>query len=150
MAIVGDSAGGGLALSCLQTAKGAACGVLLSPWIDLALTGESMASKAVEDPILTRSALEAAAQQYLGRHGLREPRASPLYGPMEDLPDIQVHVGSAEILLDDSLRLGDANRMDLHVWEGMPHVFPRFLEFEAAREAMDLISTFIRANLRLG
>ena len=149
MAIVGDSAGGGLALACLQIAKGAACGVLMSPWIDLALTGESMTSKAAEDPILTKTALEGAARQYLGRHGLREPRASPIYGPMEDLSAIQVHVGSAEILLDDSLRLGAAQQVELHVWDGMPHVFP-VLEFDAAREAMGLISTFVRAHVGRG
>jgi monoterpene epsilon-lactone hydrolase len=147
VAIVGDSAGGGLAMALLQTVKGPACGVLLSPWVDLALTGESLTTKASEDPILTRLALEGAARQYLGRRPSREPKASPIYGPMVALPAIQIHVGSAEILLDDSLRLGAATSTEVHVWDGMPHVFPRLLEFEAAREALSLISSFIRAHL---
>jgi monoterpene epsilon-lactone hydrolase len=101
VAVVGDSAGGGLTLACLQAAKSAACGVLLSPWIDLALTGASLTSKAAEDPILTHAALERAAHQYLRQQGLKEPLASPLYGPLEDIPAIQIHLGTAEILIDD-------------------------------------------------
>src|SRR6202008_375792 len=102
VALVGDSAGGGLALSLLQDEPGARCGVLLSPWTDLALTGVSIESKAADDPLLTRAALEAGVRQYLGDHDRRDPRASPLYGSTRGTPRIQVHVGTAEILLDDS------------------------------------------------
>ena len=150
VAVAGDSAGGGLAMAVLQEVKDAACGVLLSPWIDLALTGESMTSKAGEDPLLSRAALEGAARQYLGRRDPREPRASPLYGRTDDLPPIQIHVGSAEVLLDDSLRLDPTERMELHIWDGMPHVFPRLLEFGAAREAMELLSAFLRSHVNPG
>jgi acetyl esterase/lipase len=150
VAVVGDSAGGGLALSLLREEPGARCGVLLSPWTDLALTGWSIESKAAEDPLLTRAGLEAGARQYLGDHDPRDPRASPLYGPPRGTPPIQVHVGTAEILLDDSLRLGSQDRIEVHAWEGMPHVFPSNIGlFEAARAAHDVIAAFLHAELTI-
>jgi len=145
VALAGDSAGGGLALSLLQEEPSARCGVLLSPWTDLALTGVSIESKAAEDPLMTRAALEAGARQYVGAHDRRDPRVSPLYGPMRGTPPIQVHVGTAEILLDDSLRLGSHDHIEVHAWEGMTHVFPSSLGlFEAALAAHDLIAAFLK------
>jgi acetyl esterase/lipase len=148
VALVGDSAGGGLALSLLREELGAGCGVLLSPWTDLALTGGSIESKAADDPLMKRAALEASARQYLGDHDPRDPRASPLYRRTGGTPPIQVHVGTAEILLDDSLRLGSQDRIEVHAWEGMPHVFPSSIGFfEAAQAAHELIAAFLRAEL---
>ena len=61
---------------------------------------------------------------------------------------IPVHVGTAEILLDDSLRLVSSEQIQVHVWEEMLHVFPSSLgSFEAAQAAHDLIATFLRAEL---
>jgi epsilon-lactone hydrolase len=148
VALAGDSAGGGLALSLLREEPLARCGVLLSPWTDLALSGNSIESKASVDPLMTRAALEAGARQYLGDHDRRDPHASPLYGAAGKTPPIQVHVGTAEILLDDSLRLASQDRIEVHAWEDMPHVFPSSVGmFEAARAAQDLIATFLRAEL---
>jgi monoterpene epsilon-lactone hydrolase len=148
VALVGDSAGGALALSLLQEESGVRCGVLLSPWTDLALTGASIDANAADDPFLTRAGLEAGASQYLGAHDRRDPRASPLYGPTHETPAIQVHVGTAEILLDDSLRLAPNERIQVHVWEDMLHVFPSSIGlFESAQAAHDLIATFLRAEL---
>ncbi|SRR5712692_2307340 len=148
VALVGDSAGGGLALSLLQEEPGARCGVLLSPWTDLALTGASVESKAADDPVLTRAGLEAGVRQYLGGRDRRDPHVSPLYGAGQKTPPIQVHVGTAEILLDDSLRLASHERIQVHVWEDMLHVFPSSIGlFEAARSAHDLIAAFLRAQL---
>jgi acetyl esterase/lipase len=150
VALVGDSAGGGLALSLLQEEPGVRCGVLLSPWTDLALTGPSIDANAAVDPFLSRASLEAGARQYLGDHDRRDPRASPLYETPRATPAIQVHVGTAEVLLDDSLRLAESGRIQLHVWEEMLHVFPSNLGlFEAAQAAHDLIATFLRAELSI-
>ncbi len=150
VAVIGDSAGGGLALSLLQEEPGVRCGVLLSPWTDLALTGASLDANAPVDPFLSRVALEAGAAQYLGSHDRRDPRASPLYGMTRETPAVQVHVGTSEVLLDDSLRLAVNERIQVHVWEEMLHVFPSSLGlFEAAQAAHDLIATFLRAELSL-
>ena len=148
VAVIGDSAGGGLALSLLQEEPDACCGVLLSPWTDLALMGATVDANATVDPFLTRAALEAGASQYLGAQDRRDPQVSPLYGVGQKTPPLQVHVGTAEILLDDSLRLDARDGVEVHVWEDMLHVFPSSIAlFEAARSAHDLIAAFLRTQL---
>ena len=148
VALVGDSAGGGLALSLLRDETAARCGVLLSPWTDLALTGGTIDSKAGVDPLLSRVGLEAATTQYLGRADRKDPKASPLYARTRGTPSIQVHVGTAEVLLDDSLRLATEDRVEVHTWEDMTHVFPSNLGlFEASNVALDLLATFLRKEL---
>jgi monoterpene epsilon-lactone hydrolase len=148
VAIAGDSAGGGLALALLVAQKRAPCGLLLSPWADLSLTAASIETKATEDPVLSRGALEAGARHYLRGHDARDTRASALFGAIEPLPRLQVHVGTAEILLDDSVRLAALASAEVHVWEGMPHVFPRSVTtFEAARRALDLAGSFLRKSV---
>jgi epsilon-lactone hydrolase len=162
IAIVGDSAGGGLALvtaaRMTQAARDgmtpspvAAC--VMSPWTDLALTGESIESRAKHDPLLTRGALEIARRLYLGQEDAKDPRASPLYGDLAGLPPIQLHVGEDEILLDDARRQADllaksGLAAELHVWQGMVHVFPANLALlHAARKALDVAGAFLRRNL---
>lgn len=103
--------------------------------------------------MLTAAALEAARERYLGRHDPHDPRASPLYGDLAGLPPTMLHVGEHEILLDDARRyaerLGAAgSACELHVWEGMVHVFPANLALlRAAREATDGIGAFLRHHL---
>lgn len=160
--LAGDSAGGGLALALLLSMTAAARGgtlpkplaaVVMSPWTDLALTGESIAARATSDPLLTREALEQAAQLYLGDADRNDPRASPLYGEFVGLPPVLFHVGEDEILLDDSARLADRIEAvdgvaQMHVWEGMTHVFPSNLSLKAANEALENIGTFLQEHFR--
>jgi acetyl esterase/lipase len=143
VALVGDSAGGGLALT-LLAAEAAFAGVLLSPWTDLALTGDSLVARAGEDPLLSRAALAHGAGAYLRGHAPRDAAASSLHAELARVPPTQVHVGTAEILLDDARRLAHAPNLDVHVWDGMPHVFPRNLSTLAAgRDALDQIGRFV-------
>jgi acetyl esterase/lipase len=163
LVIAGDSAGGGLALALLRLVTSAAsdetvpkplAAVVMSLWADLALTGESMETRAESDPILTRDALNQAAQLYLGNKDRHDPKASPLYGEVTGLPPVMFHVGEDEILLDDSRRF--ANRIEaaggvaqLHIWEGMTHVFPSNVSLQAAKDALDEIGAFLRQQFHL-
>jgi hypothetical protein len=128
---------------------------VMSPWIDLALTSDSIGARAKHDPLLTRDALEDARRLYLGQANAKDPRASPLYGDLTDLPPVLLHVGADEILLDDARRYAHllANSgpaAELHVWEGMVHVFPANLVLlQAAREALDLAGEFLRRKRSL-
>lgn len=162
LAIVGDSAGGGLSLSLLEWAsaeaaagRGAApmaCAVM-SPWIDLALTGDSLQSRAEADPFLTLAMLETCARLYLGETDPTMPEASAIYGNLANLPPIQIHVGTAEILLDDSLNYAAqvhaaGGAVTAHVWHEMPHVFPSsFAMLKAGEAALGLTSAFLRGHL---
>lgn len=146
--VVGDSAGGGLALALAESkmAKRPAAVVLLSPMTDLALTGETVTSNAQTDFVLNKFALTAAASQYLGPNDVRNPRASPLYGDLTGLPPISIHVSKDEILLDDSRRFAERAGGDitLHIWDGMPHVFPQNVGvLVAAEEALVDMGAFI-------
>lgn len=84
---------------------------------------------------------------------LHDPRASPVYGDLAGLPPIMLQVGEDEILLDDARRyaerLGAAGSSgELHIREGMLHVFPASLALlGAAREATDSVGDFLRRHL---
>ncbi|UDL88529.1 alpha/beta hydrolase [Mesorhizobium sp. PAMC28654] len=165
IALAGDSAGGGLALSLLAlvTAKATQgkgvmprCAALMSPWTDLALTGGSMTARADADPLVKRAELKKAADLYLKGSDPTDARASPLYQDLGGLPPLLIHVGEDEILLDDSRRVAEAvtnagGQAALHIWEGMTHVFPSNLsQLQAANEALDMVGAFIRQNIQAG
>jgi acetyl esterase/lipase len=109
--------------------------------------------RADADPFLTKAALALAAAQYLAGEDARAPHASPLYGDLRGLPPIRVHTGTEEILLDDSRRYVQTARatnvdIALHLWEGMPHVFPSTIgTLSAATQALDVIGAFLRERL---
>jgi len=162
VALAGDSAGGGLALAlaAAQSSKDGAdelpapsAVAVMSPWLDLAFGGESMRSKASSDPLLSLEALSAAARLYLGDNDPRDPRASALYGDLKRVPPVSLHVGEDEVLLDDARRYAAklqevGGTAELHVWQGMVHVFPANLALlSAAKEALELIGGFLRAHL---
>ena len=161
--VTGDSAGGGLALALLQNLSADAnananaisprAGVLLSPWADLTLSGDSMQTRAEQDPLLTREMLARASALYLDGSEARDPRASPLFGEMRGLPPLQFYVGTSEILLDDTRRLAQRARaaeveVSAHIWDGMPHVFPASLgALEAAEAALQIMAGWMRGHL---
>ena len=135
IAVGGDSAGGGLTLALFQALRDAgealpACGWLISPWVDLEMTGASIDAKDAIDPLIHRAYLEMLAQAYLPP-GIdrKDPRVSPLHGDLSGLPPILVQVGSAETLLDDAVRiagrLGAADGVvRLSVYPHMIHAWP--------------------------
>jgi epsilon-lactone hydrolase len=153
IAIVGDSAGGGLALALLSIVQSESvapvAAVVMSPWTDLALTGGSLEDRADDDPLLTKEMLSKTAASYLDGHDPRDPLASPLYGALAGRPPIQLHVGTSEVLLDDTRRYAEKARAAgveavAHAWEGMTHVFPSSVgTLEAAEKALSLMATFL-------
>jgi len=157
IAIVGDSAGGGLALALLSVVASESvtpvAAVVMSPWTDLALTGDSLEDRADDDPLLTKEMLSKTGASYLRGHDPRDPLASPLYGDLAGRPPIQLHVGTSEILLDDSRRYAERARSagveaTLHLWEGMTHVFASSVgTLEAAEKALNLLGGFLGAKL---
>jgi monoterpene epsilon-lactone hydrolase len=161
VAIVGDSAGGGLALGLLAWATSKAhegsslpvAAVVLSPVTDLTLSGESWSSRADADPYFTRAQVEALVKSYLNEQAATDPLASPLYGIPPDLPPVRVHVGNDEVLLDDSccyVERAVAAGVDakLDVWEGMPHGFLSTVgRTNAATSALEAIGNFLALRL---
>lgn len=159
--VVGDSAGGGLTLSLLSilasdSTKGTVQplgAAVMSPWTDLALTGESYETRAEADPIFTRGVLQGFADMYLQGQDPMNPKVSPLHARLDDLPPVRIDVGDNEVLLADSVRYADRARaagvdITLSVWKGMAHVFQSSLgQFLAAERSVNAISDFLRQRL---
>lgn len=154
VAIGGDSAGGGLSVALLINLRNlglplpAAC-ILLSPWTDLSMSGDSMARNEALDPMLSKAILDKMAEYYLGKRDRRAPLASPLFGDLSGLPATYVQVGSLEVLRSDAERLADKIReaggeVMLEVWPGMFHVFQVFAaRVPEGRQAIEKLGEFL-------
>jgi monoterpene epsilon-lactone hydrolase len=156
--VMGDSAGGGLALAMLLKLRDdrlplPAAAVALSPWTDLALTGQSLRHNARADPMLNADDLPALVEEYLAGADPRLPYASPLYGDLAGMPPTLLQVGSDEILLDDAVRMHERLRSagciaELEIWPRMPHVWHLFAPVlpEAGR-AIGRMGSFVQRHL---
>lgn len=150
--ISGDSAGGNLALSLVLKLKeqnrllprGL---VLMSPWTDLTLSGESHKTKAQVDPVLDAEYIRKMIVNYADGQNAEDAFISPLFGDFTGFPPTYIQVGDNEILQSDSLMLFDkmiqANvSVKMDIFEGMWHVF-QMSPFKTAYEAMDKNAEFI-------
>lgn len=156
--IAGDSAGGGLTLVTLiklrdEQMKLPVAGVCLSPWTDLALTGDSLTRNAKVDPFLKFYDIVFMANIYVGDNDPKNPYISPLYAELEGLPPILIHVGTAEIIQDDSVRFAQKAKkagidITLEVFDEMVHVFQAFADWAPeGQEAIQKIGKFIQEKL---
>jgi acetyl esterase/lipase len=154
--LAGDSAGGGLVTALLLALRDdgdplPAGAVLLSPWLDLTLSGEAVTARAADDPMLRAEALARSARAYAGED-LGRPLVSPVFADPAGLPPLLVLVGTAEILLDDSrtfaARAAAAGvEVDLDVEDGLIHVWPFVDGIPEAAAAMDRIGGWARRRL---
>jgi len=135
--IAGDSAGGGLAVATMLALKDRgkpmpSAAFLLSPWLDLSASGESMHSRNDHDPWFDAGDIPIVAAYYCRDDQVTDPLVSPVYADMTGLPPIHIQVGDDEILLSDATRLADKVRaaggeVDIEVFPDMWHVFQAFL-----------------------
>lgn len=155
--IAGDSAGGGLTLTTLLSAREAglplpAAAVLFSPWSDLTLSGASIRSKDGVDPIFIESDLQAFVD-HLGAGDPSQPLASPLFADLTGLPPLLIQVGANELLLDDAVRLAGragADNVDvtLEIGSDLPHVYQHhYGRLDEANAALDQAAGFLIAHL---
>jgi epsilon-lactone hydrolase len=155
--VMGDSAGGGLALSLVMSLRDGASDlpaglVMMSPWVDLAMRGESYVDRADRDPIETAEVLEWSARAYAAGTSLTDPRISPIYGNFAGLPPMMVLVGSEEMMYDDSIGIERRARalgvdVTLDIEPGMPHVYPRFAaRLTAGQRAVERMGDFVKAR----
>ena len=159
ISVVGDSAGGGLALSMVIAIRDTgvptpAAIVAIGPSTDLAKEGASMKERAHLDPIVTYESSLAHALRYVGAKGdLKHPLASPLYADLHGLPPLLIMVGTHEALFDDSSRFAAKAKaagveVELDIWEEMIHVWPFFADIlPEGRQAIEKIGDYIRARI---
>lgn len=153
--VAGDSAGGGLALAlCLYLKdKGEPLPkklVLMSPWTDLAATGDSYETNFEKDPLFgntTDSMIYSNA--YYGEKDPKTPYISPLYGNYEGFPPMLFQVGGSEMLLSDSARAAKKAKaagceVQLTIYDEMFHVFQLGMKkMKESREAWKEIEEFL-------
>jgi acetyl esterase/lipase len=135
-AIAGDSAGGGLTVATLLSARDRGLplpgvAVCISPWTDMTCANPSYTTRADADPIVTMDSITQMARFYLQETDPKHPLASPNYADLQGLPPLLIHVGTDEVLFDDAVRLDAKARADgvdstLEVWDDMIHVWHAF------------------------
>ncbi|MBM3563711.1 MAG: alpha/beta hydrolase [Alphaproteobacteria bacterium] len=155
--ILGDSAGGGLAVSLMlrirdEGLRPPIAAALSSPWVDLAATGPSMRENEESDPLFTRKDILLGARAALGRQSARNPLASPIYADLSGLPPMLVHVGADEALRDDSTRLVARARLAgvdarLEMWPCVPHAWQLMSFLPEARESRAKAIDFLKAQV---
>ena len=136
--LLGDSAGGGLALAFLQTLRDGKHGtiptrtVLISPWLDLSLSNPELPDYVERDLILPLTGLKYAAGLYASGTDLQNPLLSPLYGDLSGLGDIQLIFGTEEILYPDccslikKIQASPGTNIKWEIGEGKIHAWPIF------------------------
>jgi epsilon-lactone hydrolase len=161
IALAGDSAGGGLALSLLLRLKSQAKALpaatwAMSAWTDLTASGSSYQTHSSLDPIHQRPMILTMARKYLGTLGNpSDVFLSPLLASLdqlEGLPPLLLQVGERETVVSDSEDFVEKARRagvaaELQVWPGMIHVFQQFpAELVDARQAIEAGAQFLAAQ----
>lgn len=154
----GDSAGGGLTAAVLVELRDSgsplpSAAVLLSPWTDLALTGASHGTENGRDPMCSTETLAQSVAAYLADGvDAMDPRVSPLYADLHDLPPLLIHVGEVEVLRDDSVSFAEraisaGTEVELLVAPGLVHVWHLFAGIapESTRD-LAVVTDWIRAR----
>ena len=159
IAIGGDSAGGGLTAALINFLNATGeeppgCARLVSPWVDLTMSGSTLTAKDTVDPLIHKAYLEELASAYVPNEiDRRDPRVSPLFANLEGFPPTLIQVGSAETLLADAARFAAAAgtadvATTLEIWPHMIHAWHLWnAQLEAGRHALASAGKFICAHL---
>ena len=156
--IGGDSAGGGLtAATLLQLRHGGLplprAVVLLSPFLDMTASGESMKTRAAREPWFHPDEIGVVVRYYCPDEDLRNPLLSPVFANVAGLPPALIQVGDDEILLSDSTRFAHKLEtagidVELEVFPDMWHVFQLFVgKMPESKAAIGKIGAYIQARL---
>lgn len=148
--VVGDSAGGGLALATtlkvMETRRDLPDAVMaMSPATDLSQSGSTLTP-----PEIIGGGKQFA--MYAGEAGPYHPLVSPLYAELEGFPPLLLQAGEVEGYLDDSTRFYQKAHeagvdVTFEVWRHMPHVHQVMAPvLPEANEAIEHIGHFLRAH----
>jgi epsilon-lactone hydrolase len=158
IALAGESAGGGLAIATLLSARDhglplPAAAYVMSPYADLTLAGMTMDTKRDADPLLSRDNLQARVPDYTAGHDPALPLISPVFADLTGLPPLIIQAGTHEVLLDDAIRLARQAatadvQVTLDITPRVPHVFQAYHPIlgEAAA-ALDRAGQLLTAHL---
>lgn len=158
--VVGDSAGGGLALAlCLYLRDNSIhmpAGIItMSAWTDLTKSGESYQENFDIDPMFGGSTDSLVYMDgYYSENDPENPYISPVNGDYSGFPPMLMQVGEYEMLLSDTLTVAKKAKLagvavKEHVYPGMFHVFQMGLtRYPEAKEAWVEVGRFMRHVVR--
>jgi acetyl esterase/lipase len=133
--LMGDSAGGGLALALAEVFKSQGIRlpdelVLISPWVDVVMDNEEIKDYEPRDPFLAVSSLRVSARHWMDDLDGNDPKVSPIYGDLKGIRNVTVFVGTGEIFYPDVTKfysmLDPDPSNELIVAEDMNHVYPLY------------------------
>ena len=157
ISIAGDSAGGALSIatsiSLRDTGEPSPASIAcISPWTDLEMSGNSIKTHAKIDPLLNLQLLKIMASNYIGDNDPCSPLVSPIYADLRGISPLLIHVGSNEMLLDDSTRIAKKAKsagvdVKLKIYDQMWHVFHLNAKLmPEAKNAIEEYGFFIRKH----
>ena len=156
--VYGESSGGGLILATVLSLRDdgdplPAAVAAMSPWADLAGTGDTYTTLATYDLLLSWDMVKPAAKAYIGDNDPQNPLISPLFGDYKMFPPLLLQVGTRDILLSDSVRLARTVRkadvdVTLDVWNGMWHVWQGVPGIPESNQATLEIARFFERYLK--
>lgn len=153
--LVGDSAGGALALLAAQHLRRQARIVgltLISPALDLSQSNPAIDAVEPADPWLSRAGTRPLLEAWAGDRDLQDPWVSPIFGDLTGLPPIEVFAGTRDICWPDVEVLEHRCReagteVTVHAAEGSPHVHVLLPTPEGRRDRavlLDGVATSLR------
>lgn len=127
--VLGDSAGGGMALAVALGLEAKPRVILISPILDLALTDPAVAALVPRDPWLDLPGAKATGELYRGELPLTDPRVSPIHGDLSSIGPVAIFTGTRDMLNADARRLeaiaaAVGYPVELHEKAEMIHVYP--------------------------
>lgn len=160
VAFAGDSAGALVAVSAQLRVRDQglplpAATMLMSPWVDLEVHGQTMSSNADKEALFNQPWVRQLAQGYLGRTSPTDPRANSLYADLTGFGPLYIQVGGFEVLLDDSRRLAEhaekaGVQVRLDVFPEMQHTFQMMAgRAPEADDAVGRLAEWVRPRLGL-
>jgi acetyl esterase/lipase len=157
ISIAGDSSGGGLSIATSISLRDAgepspASIVCISPWTDLEMSGNSIKTHAEIDPMVNLQSLKIMASNYIGDGDPRSPLISPIHADLKGISPLLIHVGSDEMLLDDSTRIAEKAKsaevdVTIKIYDQMWHAWHLNVRLmPEAKNAIKELGSFIRKH----
>ena len=150
--ILGDSAGGGIALGFVEELKEKGIKLpdklaLISPLVDITSTNEETYSYEAGDPLVTRYEIIMCGLAWAGSTDVYDYHVSPIYGDLTGMPKTLVITGTNELLYKDIEKfynIMEDNKQDIKlvIGDGLFHVFP-FYPIPESDEASGILRNFI-------
>ncbi|MBS4001383.1 MAG: alpha/beta hydrolase [Desulfobulbaceae bacterium] len=152
--IMGDSAGGGLALGFVQKLRNEGSVlpnqlILISPWLDITMSNPEIQEIDKKDKMLNVRGLKLAAELYADNLEHDNYLVSPNYGTFQGLPKISVFTGTYDILNPDANKLKEivsATDTKLNFFE-YPKMFHVWVLITSLKESQSAINQIVKLIL---